>query len=212
MVASKANTYQALGNLQEAAKLLSGTNEQTPSNGMYSAKLIQLRLERNYGDAIRLMKARRFPSDFERASNYVYLAFIQRFAGDVAAAKVTAEQARTTLEQYYRDQPDKLGLAEQLSKVYAVIGEKDLTLKTAERAIMFTPRAKDAVAGPALEENLALIQTIFGEKSRAISTLTQLLQTPYPGPLTPALLRLDPTWDPLRSDPAFQKLCEEKKM
>src|SRR4030095_2942498 len=56
MVASKANTYQALGNLQEAAKLLSGTNEQTPSNGMFSAKLIQLRLERNYGDAIRLMK------------------------------------------------------------------------------------------------------------------------------------------------------------
>ena len=67
-----------------------------------------------------------------------------------------------------------------------------------------------------MEENLALIQTIFGENSRAISTLTQLLQTPYNGwvytapPITPALLRLDPIWDPLRADPAFQKLCEEK--
>jgi hypothetical protein len=30
-------------------------------------------------------------------------------------------------------------------------------------------------------------------------------------PITPALLRLDPLWDPLRADPAFQKLCEEKK-
>ena len=81
---------------------------------------------------------------------------------------------------------------------------------------MLLPRAKDAVTGPALEENLALIQTIFGENSRAISTLTQLLQTPYnswvygPTPITPALLRLDPIWDPLRADPAFQKLCEEK--
>ena len=28
--------------------------------------------------------------------------------------------------------------------------------------------------------------------------------------VTPALLRLDPHWDPLRADPAFQKLCEEK--
>jgi hypothetical protein len=70
--------------------------------------------------------------------------------------------------------------------------------------------------GPGLEANLALIQTIFGENSRAISTLTQLLQTPYSSifqqaPITPALLRLDPIWDPLRADPAFQKLCEEKK-
>ena len=81
----------------------------------------------------------------------------------------------------------------------------------------FCPVLKIAVVGPGFEENLALIQTIFGENSRAISTLTQLLQTPYsswlygPAPITPALLRLDPIWDPLRADPAFQKLCEEKQ-
>src|SRR5207248_3077408 len=44
-----------------------------------------------------------------------------------------------------------------------------------------------------------------------------LLQTPSyslncdPAPITPALLKLDPIWDPLRDDPAFQKLCEEKQ-
>jgi len=75
---------------------------------------------------------------------------------------------------------------------------------------MVIPRTKDAAYGPGLEENLALIQARFGENSRAISTLTQLLQTPYFNPITPALLRLDPLWDPLRSDPTFQKLCEEK--
>jgi hypothetical protein len=77
-------------------------------------------------------------------------------------------------------------------------------------------RGKTAVRGPAFEENLASIQTMFGENSRAISILIQLLQMPYCGwlystPITPALLRLDPLWDPLRADPAFQKLCEEKK-
>ena len=71
--------------------------------------------------------------------------------------------------------------------------------------------------GPGAEENLALIQTIFGENSRAISTLGRLLKTPYSAflyiraPVTPALLGLDPLWDPLRADPAFQKLCEEKQ-
>jgi len=60
---------------------------------------------------------------------------------------------------------------------------------------------------------------MVGENSRAISTLTRLLQTPYFGwtygfggtPVTPALLRLDPHWDPLRADPGFQKLCQEKQ-
>jgi len=81
---------------------------------------------------------------------------------------------------------------------------------------MLLPSAKDPVNGPTFEEGLALIQVTFGENSRAISTLTQLLQTPYISwlygtPVTPALLRLDPLWDPLRADPAFQKLCEEKQ-
>ena len=96
-------------------------------------------------------------------------------------------------------------------------GERDSSLKDAEHAIMLLPSAKDWVSGPALEENLAFIQAIFGESSRSISILTQLLQMPYnswvygPATITPALLRLDPLWDPLRFDPAFQKLCEEKQ-
>jgi predicted Zn-dependent protease len=131
--------------------------------------------------------------------------------------KVTAEQARDTLEQLCRDQPDDPDLTAWLSQAYAVMGEKDLALQLAERAITLLPSAKDALEGPTLEGNLALIQTILGENSRAISILSQLLQRPYKSlvwgqtSITPALLRLDPLWDPLRGDSAFQKLCEEKR-
>jgi TolB-like protein/Tfp pilus assembly protein PilF len=221
LIAQKAAIYRAEGNLQEAAKLLAKVNTQTPSRAAFGSKIIQLTLERNLGEAVRWLRALpaqfHFDDESDKGSYQTWLAFTQRLAGDTAGAKVTAEQGRNTLEQPYRDQPDNPGVVECLSHAYATMGEKDLALKAAERAVMLVPRAKDRMAGPAYEENLALIQTLVGENNRAISTLTQLLQTPYgggyynPAPITPALLRLDPIWDPLRGDPAFQKLCEEKQ-
>jgi tetratricopeptide (TPR) repeat protein len=213
IIAAKATICQAQGNLQEAAQLLSQVNEQTPCCNTLSD---QLRLERNYGDAVRFLQTRlaQFPyaGDSPKSWDRVMLALTQRLAGDTAGAKVTAEQARNTLEQLYRDQPGKAGIAGVLSLAYAVLGEEDSAVKLAEHAIMLKPRAKDAVYGPSLEENLALIQAMFGQNSRAISTLTQLLQTPYkswlynPAPITSAHLRLDPVWDPLRGDPRFEKI------
>jgi TolB-like protein/Flp pilus assembly protein TadD len=221
VMAAKASVFQAQGDLQEAARLLSEINEKTSNDNSVITKINQLRLERNYGEAIRLLQAREaqfhFDSEFTKCTVQLLLALMQRLAGDTAGAKVTAEKAYNTLEHLYRDQPDNVYLVRLLARAHAAMGEKDSALKEAERAVMLAPpAAKDALEGPAMAENLALIQTIFGENSRAILTLTQLLQTPYSSgfygtPITPALLRLDPTWDSLRSDPAFQKLCEEKQ-
>jgi TolB-like protein/class 3 adenylate cyclase/Tfp pilus assembly protein PilF len=224
VMSAKAGIYQAQGNLQEAARFLTQITARTPNEDTILIKLNQLRLERNYGEAIRLLQDRLAQVDsndqFFTAIDQAWLALYQRLAGDKAGAKVTAEPARNTFEQLYRDQADNAvrGVhAARLSRAYAAMGQKDSALEAAERAFMLCPRAKDPVTGPGLEENLALIQMIFGENSRAISTLTQLLQTPYGSfvysltPITPALLRLDPLWDPLRADPAFQKLCEEKQ-
>ena len=223
LMASKAGIYQAQGNLQEAATCLSAINWQSASAFAFGSKINQLRFERNYAEAIRLLRDRltqfRYGSKDDKAYDQVTLALMHRLAGDAAAASVTAEQTRDTLEHLRRDQPDNWQTAVILSQAYAAAGQKDSAIETAERAIMLLPRVKDPLKGPAIEENLARIQAMFGEHSRAISTLRQLLQTPYvrllffysATPITPALLRLDPLWDPLRADPAFQRLCEEKQ-
>jgi len=213
LLASKAGIYQAEGKLQEAAKFLPEVNAQSPEV-LFSAQLTQLLLNRNLAEAVRLLQARlaqfHFESESHKGVTQFSLAFYQRLAGDSAGAKVNAEQARDTLG---KSQPD---WAAVLAEAYAVLGNKDAALKEAERAIALMPTAKDAVWGPSWEENLAIVETILGENSHAISILGRLLETPYGGwayypfPITPAFLRLDPFWDPLRGDPAFQKLCEEK--
>jgi TolB-like protein/class 3 adenylate cyclase len=223
VMAYKASIYQGEGNLEEAAKLLSKINAQTPSSRAFLIKITELRLERNLGEAIRLLQARlaqfHFTSEFDKGANQLSLAWTQRLNGDTAGAKVTAARARNTLEPLCNDQPENIFFVAALSWPNAMLGEKERALKEAERAIMLLPSIKDQVWGPVFEENLAVIQMMVGENSRAISTLTRLLQTPYFGwtygygrtPVTPALLRLDPHWDPLRADPAFQKLCQEKQ-
>jgi tetratricopeptide (TPR) repeat protein len=218
--AYKARIYQAQGNLQEAAKLLVDVNARTPSNEAFVTKLGQLQLERNLDQAVRLQQARlaqsHYDSEYAKALDQSNLAFEQRLAGDSAGAKVNGEQARNVLEQLRRNQPDNVDFAVYLSGAYSVTGQKDSALKEAKRAIVLCSRAKSPGYRLGAEEYLAAIQTIFGENSSAISTLSRLLQMPYTGwlytmPITPALLRLDPLWDPLRGDPAFQKLCEEKQ-
>src|SRR5437588_12861921 len=111
----------------------------------------------------------------------------------MAEAKVTDEQARNTLEPVCKEAPDHPDLEVQLALADAVLGVRDSALREAQRANM--PRPEDHVVGPSSEGYLAVIQTVFGENSRAISTLTRLLKTSYgdlygAAPVTPALLRL----------------------
>ena len=214
-IASEAKIYQAEGNLEQAGKLLAGINAQTPSVIAFLAKMNQLFLERQFDEAIRLIHSRlteyRDLSDIERLFNQFYLVLAQEYAGDIVGARATAQQVLGPLEPLSQKDPDNPNFAQVLSIIHAVLGQKDAAIKEAERAITLLPSGKDAVDGPVNEENLAFVEVLVGDKNRAIPRLQRLLEIPYGNYLTPARLRLHPDWDPLRGDPAFQKLCEEKQ-
>jgi tetratricopeptide (TPR) repeat protein len=146
-----------------------------------------------------------------------WLGWAQEVAGDHTAAQETWRQARSELEPFLRQQPENYLLIGDLALTNMGLGDKAAALALTERTMAANPVEKDALMGPFSIEIRARVAAQMGERDGAIAALQKLLSIPYRGPfswirpLTPALLRLDPMFDPLRNDPRFQKLIVESQ-
>jgi hypothetical protein len=151
-------------------------------------------------------------SGYLNGSMRLWLGWAQEVTGDHAAAEKTWRQARSELEPFVKDQPDDFGLIGDLALVNIALRDKAAAFALAERGIALVPVDKDALVGPGSIEVLARAEAQTGDPDRAIDALEKLLSIPYAGPLpenvplTRALLRLDPMFDPIRGLPRFDKL------
>jgi len=221
-LATKAAIAQAQGDLPRAAALLTPLRPSAELVGALKTQVYQAILERHPALVVSQLKEILVKSDpalgFYNGELRFWLGWAQEMAGDHAVARESWRQARSELEPLLKEQPNNHNLIGDLALINMGLGDKAAALALAERAIAANPIEKDALTGPSPIEILARVAAQMGEPDRAIAALQKLLSTPYASqvvrlnvPLTPALLRLDPMFDPLRGDPRFQELCKDKQ-
>jgi len=212
----KAAIAQAEGDLPRASALLAPLRPSADDPSALETQVYQGILERRPAEIISRLKEMLAKPD--PALGYIngelrfWLGWAQEVTGANAAAQGSWRQARSELEPLLKEQPENYILIEDLALTNMGLGDKAAALALAERAIAKIPIEKDALDGPFPIEILARVAARMGEPDRAITALQKLRSIPNAGamavgvPLTPALLRLDPMFDPVRSDPRFQKL------
>ena len=124
--------------------------------------------------------------------------------GDARRARAYADSGRAFSEAKLRQHPDDSQLRGRLGYAYAVLGRRDEAAREGRRAVELLPTSRDALGGTFRLANLARIYTMTGEPDAAIDLIERLLAMPSWSSVQE--LRVDPSWDPLRGHPRFQRL------
>src|SRR6184192_3482338 len=216
-LAYKAAIAQAEGDLPRASALLSPLHPGADDIAALETQIYQAILERRPGQIIPQLKEILAKPDpglgYFNGELRFWLGWTQEVGGDQAGAQESWRQARNELEPFLKEQQEHYTLIGDLALTNIGLGNQSAALALLERAARAITIGKDAIEGPISIEFLARVAARMGDRDHAIVALQKLLSIPYDGalasgvPLTPALLRLDSMFDPLRNDPRFQKLA-----
>jgi tetratricopeptide (TPR) repeat protein len=122
-----------------------------------------------------------------------------------AAERAHGDSARVFIEQRDRATPDDAKVLATLSLAYSHMGRHADAIRVGERAAQLLPVTQDAVSGPFIVSYLARVYMTAGRADRAVAILERLIA--IPSWISAESLRVDPIWDPLRSNPRFRRLA-----
>jgi eukaryotic-like serine/threonine-protein kinase len=146
------------------------------------------------------------PSAFDdnRALWALVRAQLLHLRGDTARARVYADTARIEYAALLPTNPDDQVLHSHYGLALAYLGRKAEAIREGKRGVELLPVGQDGIWGPRAQHQLARIYLLVGEPEKALDQLEPLLKIPYY--LSPGWLRIDPTFDPLRGNPRFQRM------
>jgi len=180
-------------------------------NQLAEGRIQLLVFERKFDEAAR--EAAKVPDDaLTRYPNalcgkYLTSGLAKKRSGDEAGARQFFENARRFAEKDIQQRPNDASAHANLAGALAWLGQKEAALAEVKRAQELLPESKDAFEGPQITEALAQIYAIFGDAASAVPILDGLLQRP--SQVTVAVLKLNPVWDPIRTDSQFQALLDK---
>jgi eukaryotic-like serine/threonine-protein kinase len=203
---SKAMVALAQGDLPKArAVLRAGSGEVDPTAvAAYVAQVWDLYWVLD--DSQQQLLVRLTPSAFDDNRDAWGIALAETYAlqGNWTKARIYADSARQANEQMLQAMPDNPDLHVFRGVQLAYLGEKEAAIKEAKRGIALVPITKDPYAAAYYQYQLVRIYLLVGEPEKALDQLEPLLKIPYY--LSPGWLKIDPTFDPLRGNPRFERL------
>jgi serine/threonine protein kinase/tetratricopeptide (TPR) repeat protein len=134
------------------------------------------------------------------------LAQAHTLRGDRGLARAYADSARVDFEAQLRDRRGDVEMRIFRAVALTYLGRRAEAVLEGERSVAAWPISKDAHIGAYFQHLLARIYILAGEPDKALDRLEPLLKMPYW--LSPGFLRIDPTFDPLRGNPRFERLVK----
>jgi TolB-like protein/Tfp pilus assembly protein PilF len=207
----KADSLWAMGNVEAVESLV-----RNPGTSL-DLRAQQSFFKRRYPEAADILSKAQDngPRNARRMRHFSDLGLIQQRAGNTAASKAAYQQAAQELTRELSEAASNASPTAELHSTLGVanagLGDAAAAITEGRKGMAMQPSSEDRLEGPIREEQMAQIYALLGNADEAISILKRWIQTPSATDITPALLRLNPIWDSIRSDPRFQALCQEKQ-